>query len=243
MTTLFASCEIWPGDYISDDDAALRKYTMDAFGAYVLMPVQMAELAIDFDAYMRLSDDDKKNDFRFYGNIRNPEENLYIIEDGNMLCSLRTDGRSLWDDDARWTFLSFGTSASLNGYGSIYLSISDRVDIDSDPVAPGDTSVRIFTMDYGDDPVGLVLCSATDGKLVWNVGTAGLVKDTDGYSGEYMTGSEGIMLEKRYLEAVRNYEYICGGEFLMTVLRNDEPIDMCKAIFKPGLRTEFVSRQ
>ena len=36
------------------------------------------------------------------------------------------------------------------------------------------------------------------------------------------------------------YEYICSGEFLVTVYKDDEPIDMCKALFRPGLWTEFT---
>ena len=235
------SCEIYGGEYIRGTGDELSTYTMDAFNGHVMMPVLMTEMAIDFDAYLNLSDEEKKKDFRFYGNIRNPEENHYIIETGNTTCTLKTDGRSVWDEDSQWTFLSFSTMTYLNGRGSLYCSTSEKIVLDSDPVAPGDTSVRLFSMVYGGDPVGMVLCSSSEEGLEWNVGAAGVIKDQKGYTGEYMTGSGGIIVEKRYNEPVKDTEYICSGEFLVTVYRNDEPIDICKAVFRPGVKVEFIT--
>ena len=68
------SCELYGGYITQNTQQQLQKYTLDAFSGHVLMPVMMAELAVDFDAYLSLTDEDKAKDFRFYGNIRNPEE-------------------------------------------------------------------------------------------------------------------------------------------------------------------------
>lgn len=235
-----SACELYSGDIYPQTGQNLKYYTMDAFSGYVMMPVMMAELAVDFDAYLALPDEEKANDFRFFGNIRNPEENLYIIEEGNTLCTLKTDGRSLWDDNARWTFLSYRTRTELNGSGDLYCAASESIVIESYPSPAEDEADRLFSMTLGDDPVGLELSVSDDGKFEWNVGSQGVIDDEDGYFAEYMTGAAGISVTKRYNEASKEYEYICSGEFLLSFFRDDEPVDMCKAIFRPGLLAEFI---
>ncbi len=236
-----ASCELHMGEYRQDTQTVLQQYTMDAFSSYVIMPVMMAELAVDFDAYLRLPEDEKAKDFRFYGNIRNQEDGVYLIGLDGLTCTLQTSGTSIWDEAAQWTFLSFTADTDLNGKGGLYCCTTEKIIIDSDPVAPGDTSLRIFSTQLGKNPVGMVLCSGKDGIYEWNVGSNGEISDSDGYIAEYMTGANGINVTKRYNEDLNGYEYICSGDFLVTVFRNNEPIDMCKAVFKPGFRTQFVS--
>ena len=238
---VLSSCELAVGEYRQDTQTALQQYTMDAFSSYVILPVMMAEVAVDFDAYLSLPEEEKAKDFRFYGNIRNPEENTYQIELDDLSCTVRTGGRSIWDDGAQWTFLSFGAHTDLNGQGGLYCSVSEKIILDSAPVAPADTSVRIFSMSYGDDPVGMVLCSYKDGQFEWNVGSRGVNVDGDGYVAEYMTGTDGVKVTRRYNQSLSGYEYICDGDFLVTVFKDNEPIDMCKAVFEPGLKTQFVS--
>lgn len=234
------ACEIQTGYINKDIQAQLQQYTIDAFSGHVIMPVMMAELAVDFDQYMGLPDEEKVKDFRFYGNIRSTEENTYMIELDELTCMLCTGGKSIWDENAQWEFLSFSADTDLNGNGGLYCSISQKVALDSDPVAPADTSVRIFSMLLGDDPVGMVLCSYDEGKYEWNVGSKGVNDDGDGYLAEYTTGQDGVRITKRYNEMQGGYEYICDGDFLVTVFRNNEPIDMCKAVFRPGMKTQFV---
>ena len=238
---VLASCELYVGEYRQDTQDALQEYTMDAFSSYVIMPVMMAELAVDFDAYLRLTEEEKAKDFRFYGNIRNPEPDMYLIGLDGLTCTLQTGGKSIWDEGAEWTCLSFTADTDLNGSGGLYCSAAEKTVLDSDPVASGDTSLRIFSTQLGKNPVGMVLCSLAEGCYEWNVGSNGQLSDTDGYMAEYMTGANGINVTKRYNEDLEGYEYICSGDFLVTVFRNNEPIDMCKAVFKPGFRAQFVS--
>lgn len=235
------SCELQMGEYHQDTQTALQQYTMDAFSSHVIMPVIMAELAVDFDAYLRMSEEEQAEDFRFYGNIRNPEPDMYLIDLDELTCTVRTGGKSVWDDDASWTFLSFSADTDLNGSGGLYCTISEKVILESDPVAPGDTALRIFSTECGTDNVGMVLCSDEDGLYEWNVGSNGEISDADGYMAEYMTGASGIKVTKRYNAELEGFEYICSGDFLVTVFRDNEPVDMCKAIFKPGFKAQFVS--
>lgn len=235
-----AGCEYYPGDYVYSTDEQLKQYTMDVFSSYVVMPVLMAETAVEFDAYLSLSDEEKVNDFRFYGNIRNPEEDMYIIDDGNTLCTVRTEGGSIWDDDAGWTFQSFSTNTGVVGNGDLYCSTASALVLESDPTAPGDTSLRLFSLVDGEEAVGMVLCSMGEDQYEWNVGSSGIVNDADGYKANYTTGSEGIRVFRRLNEEKDGYEYICSGVFLVTVFRNDEPIDVCKAVFVPGLKTQIT---
>ncbi len=238
---VLSSCELAVGEYRQDTQTALQQYTMDAFSSYVILPVMMAEVAVDFDAYLSLPEEEKAKDFRFYGNIRNPEPDMYMIDIEGLTCTLQTGGKSIWDEGSEWTYLSFTADTDLNGKGSLYCSTVEKTVLDSDPVAPGDTSLRIFSTQFGKNPTGMVLCSIVDGSYEWNVGSNGEISDTDGYLAEYMTGTQGINVTKRYNESLAGYEYICAGDFLVTVFRNNEPIDMCKAVFKPGFKPQFVS--
>lgn len=241
LSSALASCELHMGEYRLNTQTALQEYTMDAFSSYVITPVVMAELAVEFDAYLSLTEEEKAKDFRFYGNIRNPEPDMYLIGIEGITCTLQTGGKSIWDEGAQWSILSFTADADLNGNGGLYCSLTEKIIMDSDPVAPGDTSLRIFSTQLGRNPVGMVLCSSEDGYHKWNVGSNGEISDTDGYLAEYLTGPEGIMVTKRYNESSEADEYICSGDFLVTVFRDNEPIDMCKAVFKPGFRVQFVS--
>ena len=175
-----SGCDYYPGDNVYGTDEGLKQYTMDAFNTYIVMPVLMAETAVDFDGYLSLTEEEKVNDFRFYGNIRNPEDNMYIIDEGKTLCTVKTGGKSVWDDDARWTFLSFSTHTDLVGKGDLYCSMSSARVLESDPVAPGDTSVRLFSLIAGDDAVGLELCYKEGNEFEWNVCASGTINVTDG---------------------------------------------------------------
>ena len=235
------SCELQVGSINKGTADELQIYTMDAFSGHVIMPVMMAELAVDLDAYLSLSDEEKVSDFRFYGNIRNTEPDVYMLELEELVCTVKVDGKSIWDEGAQWTFLSFRAETDLNGRGSLYCSTSERIVLESHPAASGDESVRLFSMLYGDAPVGMVLCSYEGRQFEWNVGTNGVNDDGDGYQAEYTTGADGIRITKRYNDSLGGYEYICDGDFLVTVFRDNEPIDMCKAVFRPGLKAQFIT--
>lgn len=235
-----SACELYTGDIYPQTEQNLKYYTMDAFSGYVMMPVMMAEMAVDFDAYLALTDEEKVNDFRFFGNIRNPDENLYIIEDGGTVCTIKTDGKSIWDDNVQWTFQSFSARIGLVGSSELYCAASERIMIESFPAPAEDDADRLFSMVLGDDPVGLELAVQEDGSFAWNVGSQGIINDEDGFLAEYMTGAGGISVTKRYNEPLEEYEYICSGEFLLSVFRDDEPVDMCKAVFRSGIQAEFI---
>lgn len=223
-------------DTLTSDD--LKAYASDVFSGHVIMPVALAEFALDLDVYLSLPEAEKINDFRFYGKIKKLEDNFYLIDDGRTVCSVKTGGKSLWEADAKWEFLSFSTTSWLLTHGKIYCNVSSGVVLESYPGDEG--SIRLFSMIYGDDPVGMELMEIDDeGRCRWNIGSTGRVIDTDGYWSEYMTGSEGISVVNRYNEAYKADEYICGGEFLVNIYRNDEPLDWCKAVFTPGYDTDF----
>ena len=236
-----SACELYTGDVNYETETDLQRYTVDAFSGYVMMPVLMADLAVEFDAYMALSDEEKAENFKFYGSIRNPEENVYVIEDDRTLCAIKTDGKSLWDENARWTFQSFSILTSLNGVGDLYCIASEPMVLESYPAPAGDDADRLFSIMMGDYPIGLELSYDESGETKWNAGTQGVINDTDGYMAEYVTGTGGVSVTKRYNEGLYCYEYICSGDFLVSVFRNGEPVDMCKAIFRPGLRPDYVS--
>ena len=56
-TVLIASCEIIPSQVspVSSDD--LQRYADELFAHNVILPVEMAEFAVDFDRYLAMSDD------------------------------------------------------------------------------------------------------------------------------------------------------------------------------------------
>lgn len=233
------SCELQIGDLHRDPQNEIQRYTIDAFSSHVIMPVMMAELALDFDAYLALSDEEKAKDFRFFGNIRKPDENTYLIGLGDMTCTIQTGGKSIWEDGAAWTFLSFTADTHLNGSGTLYCTMTETIVLESAPVVPGDDSMRLLSAMLGKNPVGMVLCSSDEGFHKWNVGSAGDIEDTGGYMAEYMTGADGVYVTKRYNAESEKYEYICDGDFLVTIFKNNEPIDMCKAVFEPGMRVQY----
>lgn len=240
MAAGLSACELHTGEYINDTERDLQLYTLDAFSGYVMMPVMMADIAVDFDAYMALSDEEKAKDYRFYGNIRNVEENLYIIEDGNTNCTIKTDGKSLTEENARWTFLSYSSVTRVIGTGDLRCTSTEPILLESFPAAEDDDADCLFSMMLGDIPVGMELF-VRDSVPEWNIGVQGVIDDADGYFAEYVTGTDGMTFKRRYNEKLSEYEYDCSGEFLLSIFRDGEPVDMCKAVFKSGLKAELIT--
>lgn len=234
------SCEINSGqsNVLTSED--LESYTMDIFGGHVIMPMLMAEYAIDLDAYLALSEEEKRNDYRFYGKIFKNADDCFVIDDGKTFCSVRTGGVSIWEPGASWEFLSFSTSTNLLSHGKLYCNMSDPVTLESYPTAEGDDTMRLFSMAYGEDYAGLELKREdADGNYVWNIGTSGKIEDTDGYWSEFMTDINGIEIICRDNQALGELEYICSGSFLVNIFRNDEPLDWCRAQFNEGYMITF----
>jgi hypothetical protein len=239
---LISSCEYYAGDLDRSDNNQIQAYAADVFGSHVILPVSMAEFAVDFDAYLSLTEEEKMKDLRFYGKIRNPEENHYIIEDvDGSHCSLKTGGKSIWDEDCTWTILSFSSRTAVIDRGELYCSLGEKVFLKTSSVAPGDGAVRLFSLDFSERSVGIVLEKYEDGNCEWNIGTKGVIEDEDGYWAEYTTGSEGIVVINRYNQNMSRKEYICSGTFLVSIYKNEEPLDWCRAVFKAGLITEYIT--
>lgn len=240
MAVGLSACELHTGEYINDTERELQLYTLDVFSGYVMMPVMMADMAVDFNAYMALSEEEKAEDYRFYGNIRKAGENTYIIEDGITSCTIETGGKSLMEENAKWVFLSFSSVTKVIGTGDLRCTSTEPVVLESFPAAEEDDADCLFSMMLGDIPVGMELMSV-DSVPVWNIGVQGVIDDTDGYVAEYVTGTDGMTFRRRYNERLSEYEYDCSGEFLLSIFRDGEPVDMCKAVFKSGLKGEFLT--
>lgn len=235
---MLVSCEIFPGqsDYLTSDD--LESYTMDVFCGHVIMPMLMTEFAIELDSYLALPDEDRINDYRFYGNIFRTDDGSYVIDDGKTYCSVRTGGKSIRNPGASWEFLSFSTTTYLLSHGKIYCNMSDPVILESFSSSASGSSSMLFTMSYGEDCVGLDI-EIQDDRYVWNISTSGKIEDTDGYWAEFMTDVNGIDVMSRHNDYLDDDEFICSGTFMVNIFHNDEPLDWCRVNFSSGYRPSF----
>ena len=113
---LFAGCLADYSDVNVINAASLEKYAMQTMIQNVILPVEALELAIDFDEYLKKTDEEKEKDVFFYGNISKEQENEYVIkidfskfsdEYRTIYCILNTKGCSLTDVSAEWEYKNF----------------------------------------------------------------------------------------------------------------------------------------
>lgn len=237
-TVLIASCEIIPSQVspVSSDD--LQRYADELFAHNVILPVEMAEFAVDFNRYLAMSDEEKVGDYRFYGKIDMVGENIYHINDGRISCTLNTGGMSIDDENASWQYLTFSvTSHVLSQYRPVlYMNVENEALLTFAPVEGEGRGLLDVSIVMEDDEAGLVLQSYEDGDFEWEMACFGEDRGSGGLRAEYSTGlgTGGFKISARKVANEDYNEFICLGQFNVNIYEGTKEVDWCRIIYNAG---------
>lgn len=234
------SCEIVPSYVTPIDSEGLKDYSGQLFGHKVILPVEMAEFALDFDRYLSMSDDEKKEVYRFYSKITMiPGRNdVYYVNDGRISCTVETGGKSLHDEGARWCCHGFSVTSYINAYRTpkMYMTTTDDIEIVLADL-PDETGEQCRLDITGNQiQASMIMRSYEAGMYEWQMACFGEDHGASGLRAEYTTGygTGGMEMSERMLENGYYKEYICNGVFLVNIFDGVEEVDWVRMEFNSG---------
>lgn len=245
ISAVMVSCEI---DYDRIDGlnhSDLTYYADILFGNNVILPVEMAEFAIEFDEYLSMPDEEKQDSYRFFGKIRQVGPTLYSFSDDNMSCTIDTKGVSVWQEGAEWEYAEFSVRPQIVGSpgGYRYYSVSDNVIIKFEKDNIGDFQLMASLKSGIDNSFAMALISREDNLYKWNISGSGYDRGEDGLKAEFSAGNGngGINIGERMSEDNSEKEFICDGIFYVDIYNGADKIDWCQIIFRQGYRVDYLS--
>jgi hypothetical protein len=236
---LFAGCLADYSDVNVINAASLEKYAMQTMIQNVTLPVEALELAIDFDEYLKKTDEEKEKDVFFYGNISKEQENEYVIkidfskfsdEYRTIYCILNTKGCSLTDVGAEWEYKNF------NMYGNDF-SLSN---LDYSFSLPQDSKLTVMAEEESTWAVTfdehaacrMKMKSKNDSLYEWLIEAQGKETTTREISADFGTSGNFTIKERSIKANVK--ENIYSGKFNVNIYKDGEPYDYCYLTFTPG---------
>lgn len=234
------SCEVVPSKVTPVDAEGLKDYSGQLFGHKVILPVEMAEFALDFDRYLSLPDDEQKTIYRFYGKVTKVagKDDIYFVNDGRISCTVETGGKSLRDEDARWRYHGFSVTSYINAYRTpkMFMIAKDEVEIVLADL-PDEAGEQCRVDITGNQiQASMIMRAYEEGMYEWQMACFGEDHGASGLRAEYTTGfgTGGMEMSERMLENGKYKEYICGGVFLVNIYDGVEEVDWVRMEFNPG---------
>lgn len=245
---MMLSCEIVDRDIKPLGNSELSDYAGKLFSNSVQLPVELAEVAIEIDEYLALSEEQKLEDNRF--TVRTISDGVYQVSDKNMSCTVDTGCESVWEDGAEWKFLSFiSTIYSPLEYtdAAWRTSLTDDVYLTFNAEATGEAKLMVLVEMPGGNAL-MSLQSRENGNSVWNLAVEGADLGNDGLRAEYGTGYDtgGINVTRNYFDSDspedRN-QYVARkqfqGMFFVDIYENGTKIDWIEMTFDFNSPTRY----
>jgi hypothetical protein len=242
MIALAASCKISDPESDGVHAGRLTQYSCNLFNNYITAPVEITEMLIKFDEYLLKSDDDKKLDRTFYGNIEEVFDNIYRFKytaEIPINCTIDTKGKSL--SEGVWEFAdlyivpqSYSVNQVAYTYqGSYWLPESTLITMT-------DKEAKTYVMSYeGLFETTMKYLGDDNGRDSWEVTARGeTIKEKDLYA-SFSTGSQPLNIKER---PIQNYTYngnSYDGHFYVEFMRDDRKLDDCEITFRHGFTTKY----
>lgn len=242
LSLVLASCEVNSFQDAGVTRNELIQFTTRTFGTYVIIPIETAEVLIDFDKYLQLSDDDKEADTRFYGNVEQIYDDVYKISDAyehHITCVVKTGGISLQTVGATWEFASLkleGSDPIIENYYGLSYEFPEGLKLVT-------TGAQEWTMVGDDFDTKMVYQGEDNGRDMWQVYAKGTITSANRVSAKFTTISSGVSVkeltkEPGSLSRYRGNAY--GGKFNIDLYNSKGThIDYCYMNLTPGFITRF----
>lgn len=236
-----ASCIVDDSDVNIIDSYDLTQYSKKKVAMTVALPLEALELAIELDEYINLPEDQKPSCKKFHENCEMTAPGLYSLRYDSTLefrclrLSVDTGGKSIWEQDAEWTFHEFMLWGNDFGYSSY----------DYDWELPQGTKLMMLsasdsTWAVNADAIATkmkMLPKYQDSLYVWSVKAQGSEESEIDVKAEYGTKSDLLVREILLESDERTNSY--SGSFYVDIYRNGEPLDYCYASFDFNRETQY----
>lgn len=247
VAAMMVSCEIVERDIKPLGHTELSDYAGKLFSNSVLLPVELADLAIEIDEYLALTEEQRREDNRF--TVRVISDYVYQFSTKDMSCTVDTGGYSVWEDGAEWKFLSFIATIKTFVYreGAWRTSLTDEVYLTFN----ADTMGEDMLMVQVEMPAGnalMALESREEGINSWNMSVDGADYGTDGLRSEYNTGydtgginvtSEKVSRPDDNGEMQPANQKVCEGIFNVDIYEGSTQVDWVKVYLRYGKSAEY----
>ena len=236
-----ASCQVYDKEGSVVDSISLCRYADTKFVESVMLPTELLELCLDFDSYLLLSEEDRKQDYRFFGNVGYLDDHTYTVHgyyDGYVYMTVCTAGKSIRQEDAQWRILS--ATVSSTSYSGQFIAAYD-VNLPAEVmVRMQDPASSVWTMSFLDRPaLEFTLNGVEEDLYDWNVTLHREEKSSGVIWAELKTGEGGMRIQERWRVAERGKENIYEGQFLVNIYNGDALLDYCSMTFRPGFTTSY----
>lgn len=239
LSAMAVSCEIEKHKIKPLDSNELADYSGKLFSNTVLLPVELAEVAIGIDEYLALPEEQKAENGRYV--VRQLSDYVYQVSNWYMSCTVDTGGYSVWEERAEWKFLSFVAKTSLSSYdnGTWRTSLTDDVSLtfNADPMGEAKLKVKV-EMPCGQARMSLM--SREEGTSVWNLSAEGTDVGSDGLLAEYRTADKAGGISVTREEYAKSCRKTYQGVFYVDIYKNDSKIAWIEMNLYSDSDTQYV---
>ena len=243
LCLLAASCEVAESEGCVVDAQRLCQYSDAKFLQTVVVPTEIMELCLDFDAYMSLTEDEQMNDYRFFGKVADMGNDKYYIRGdftGQVSLTVDTKGKSLRAAGTEWVLGAVDVDA-VNPNGG-YLQYAEVILQDGTLLRNEAESTWRLTAGESLDCL-MTLVSFEENLYEWRVDASGYENASDGLTSCFDTTDDGIVLRERWAQdrEGKSKENIFSGAFQTVVFKDGVNIHRCRMTLRPGFITMYTT--
>ena len=230
------SCELTEGNVNPLTRNELVDYASLLYRNHVLLPADMAELSIELDAYMAMTDEQKLENLCFHRKVHEIGDGVYQFLDDYVTCVVDTGGDSVWDEGAEWTFIEYSSKSFAGKAWNAWITDEVKLTFNSDTIGEAMLMVQI---ESAHENVLMALKSRSEGVNTWNMSVHGTDMGSNGLRSEYSSGigTGGIDLQTApSTEDEGKYSRLklSEGTFYVDIYDDDAKIDWVLVHFRSG---------
>ena len=220
-----SACEI-DHEYVEPvNSLSLQRYADVKRFESIDIPAFAVEAALEFDAYLKLPDEQKASDKIVVRYMTDKGENVYGVlmhENPYIQFLVNTGGVSIWDANAVWKLQDI----AVGGYA-----------VEDGEIAMFSPKDSCWSVQLEELFVSKVKLNPTaEGYNDWSVETRGTETASDGITAEFMTAGP---LRIREIQENNYWNMAYEGKFNVSIFRDGEPYDYCYVTYSEGKSTVY----
>lgn len=218
----------------------LTHYSSYQLGKCVTLPAELLSVVIDFDRYLKMSEEEKILDENIFGLASYLGEYSYSTSHHHIgiSCTFNTGGKSILEPGSVWKFSRIGYygyySDSAIGF-SYDINLNDEASLEM---------VADSTWKFTTNEIETTITMVESDITCWKVYGKAIDQGENGMTSISRTGEDGMTLwcivqsiDEKYSSRSISYN----GTFMTDIYRNNESADFCVFGFKPGFNSTITT--
>ena len=236
-----SGCELTHPSNTEVSSSDLSFYTSAQFGKCIVTPAELVSVAIDFDKYLKMSEEEMILDQNIYGLAKYLGENSYSLSHHHIgiSCNVNTDGKSIVEKGSVWKFPYI---AYFGYYGDATIGMSYDVNIsDESTLEMVADSTWLFKTKGQETTIRMI---KSDVPQCWDIVCEGREDGDDGLKSISKTGSDGFKMwctkqniDEKYSSRTMSFS----GVFSTAIFKDEELLDYCTFAMRPGFNATITT--